>query len=143
MMRTPRWPASWKARIRWSGTPRPTWMSGEVTSMPSLTRTGRPSASLRSRPPAGSTSTAFRVSWWIGPGRPPILEVVGQEVLRAERVPDAEGEAREREGRCEPLERAADAGSAEREAPAGRERRHRQSRAEGEQRQGDERERVA
>src|SRR5579859_2941262 len=42
--------------------PRPTWMSGEVTSMPSLTRSGRPSLSLASSPPSGRTSTALRVS---------------------------------------------------------------------------------
>ena len=33
--------------MRWSGIARPRWMSGEVTSMPSLTRSGRPSFSLR------------------------------------------------------------------------------------------------
>src|SRR5579884_1921112 len=38
------------------------WMSGEVTSIPSFTRRGRPSASFASSPPAGSRSTAFRVS---------------------------------------------------------------------------------
>src|SRR5580765_1510242 len=48
--------------MRWSGIARPTWMSGEVTSMPSFTRSGRPSFSLASRPPSGRTSTAFRVS---------------------------------------------------------------------------------
>ena len=37
-------------------------MSGAVTSIPSFTRSGRPSASLRSSSPAGSTSMAFRVS---------------------------------------------------------------------------------
>src|SRR5919202_4920210 len=68
-MKTPVWPASWKARMRWSGTPRPTWMSGEVTSMPSLTRSGRPSASLRSSSPFGRTSTSFVVSCWIGPDK--------------------------------------------------------------------------
>src|SRR3954451_14372440 len=62
MMRTPLWPSSWKARIRWSGMPRPMWMSGDVTSMPSLTRSGLPLASFFSRPPCGSTSTALRVS---------------------------------------------------------------------------------
>src|SRR5215467_4424886 len=36
-------------------------MSGDVTSIPSLTRSGRPSFSLASRPPSGSTLTAFRV----------------------------------------------------------------------------------
>src|SRR5258705_5101920 len=48
--------------MRWSGIPRPTWISGEVTSIPSLTRSGRPLASLRSSSPAGRTSTALRVS---------------------------------------------------------------------------------
>src|SRR5690348_8641732 len=62
MIRTPVWPSSWNARMRWSGIARPTWMSGEVTSMPSLTRSGRSLASLRSSSPAGRTSTAFRVS---------------------------------------------------------------------------------
>src|SRR5205807_2006271 len=38
------------------------WMSGEVTSMPNLTRSGRPSSSFASSPPSGRTSTAFRVS---------------------------------------------------------------------------------
>src|SRR3954471_4451199 len=37
-------------------------MSADVGSMPSLTRSGRPSASLRSSSPAGSTSTALRFS---------------------------------------------------------------------------------
>src|SRR5689334_16456455 len=48
--------------MRWSGIPRPTWMSGDVTSIPSLTRSGRPSASFASRAPAGRTCTALRVS---------------------------------------------------------------------------------
>src|SRR5919202_4545223 len=60
-MSTPTWPASWKARIRWSGIACPTWISGEVTSMPNLTRSGRPWASFRSSSPPGRTSTAFRV----------------------------------------------------------------------------------
>src|ERR687890_2153544 len=60
-MKTPTCPASWKARMRCSGMPRPTWMSGDVTSMPSLTRSGRPSASLRSSSPSGRTCTALRV----------------------------------------------------------------------------------
>src|SRR5215471_14152325 len=37
------------------------WMWGAVTSIPSLTRKGRPRASLRSRPPSGRTWTALRV----------------------------------------------------------------------------------
>src|SRR5690242_2920444 len=36
-------------------------MSGDVTSIPSFTRSGRPSFSLSSSAPRGSTSTAFRV----------------------------------------------------------------------------------
>src|SRR4051812_14305461 len=36
-------------------------MSGEVTSIPSFTRNGRPSFSFASRPPCGRTSTALRV----------------------------------------------------------------------------------
>ncbi len=47
--------------MRWSGIARPTWMSGEVTSIPSFTRNGRPSFNFSSRPPAGRTSTALRV----------------------------------------------------------------------------------
>src|SRR5690349_1517070 len=61
MMRTPVWPSSWKARMRCRGIARPMWMSGEVTSMPSFTRSGRPSFNFVSRPPSGRTSTAFRV----------------------------------------------------------------------------------
>src|SRR5215210_826990 len=48
--------------MRCSGIPRPTWMSGEVTSMPSFTRSGRPASSFFSSPPSGSTWTALRVS---------------------------------------------------------------------------------
>src|SRR5512144_1869562 len=48
--------------MRCRGIPRPTWMSGEVTSMPSLTRNGRPSFSFASSPPSGRTWTALRVS---------------------------------------------------------------------------------
>src|SRR5439155_11368852 len=62
MIRTPVCPSSWKARMRWSGIARPTWMSGEVTSIPSLTRSGRPGVSFSSSAPLGSTSTALRVS---------------------------------------------------------------------------------
>src|SRR5476651_487142 len=61
MISTARCPASWNARSRWSGIPRPTWMSGDVTSMPSFTRNGRPSLSFASSPPSGRTSTALRV----------------------------------------------------------------------------------
>src|SRR5262245_1365678 len=42
--------------------PLPMWMCGAETSMPSLTRRGRPRASLRSSSPSGRTWTAFRVS---------------------------------------------------------------------------------
>src|SRR6266508_3232635 len=61
-MSTPVWPASWNARMRCSGMPLPRVMCGAVTSMPSLTRSGRPSSSFFSSSPLGSTSTAFRVS---------------------------------------------------------------------------------
>src|SRR5215475_10453284 len=37
------------------------WMCGAVTSIPSLTRKGRPRASLRSSSPSGRTWTALRV----------------------------------------------------------------------------------
>ncbi len=37
----------------------PRWMSGAVGSIPSLTRSGRPSASCSASAPSGSTSTAF------------------------------------------------------------------------------------
>src|SRR6476469_6743093 len=47
--------------MRCSGMPLPRWMCGAVTSMPSLTRSGRPSFSFRSSSPLGSTSTALRV----------------------------------------------------------------------------------
>jgi len=57
---------SGKARMRWGGIARAAWLSGDVTSMPSFTRSGRPSVSFCSRPPAGRTSTALRVSSAIG-----------------------------------------------------------------------------
>src|SRR6266480_7897562 len=41
--------------------PFPIWMCGAVTSIPSFTRSGRPSCSFCSSAPCGSTSTAFRV----------------------------------------------------------------------------------
>src|SRR3954463_9194210 len=66
MIRTALWPSSWNARNRWSGMPRPMWMSGEVTSIPNFTRSCRPVASFFSSSPAGRTSTALRVSSWIG-----------------------------------------------------------------------------
>src|SRR3954452_22753645 len=66
MIRTALWPSSWKARNRWSGMPRPMWISGDVTSIPNFTRSCRPVASFFSSSPAGRTSTALRVSSWIG-----------------------------------------------------------------------------
>src|SRR3954467_14171750 len=66
MIRTALCPSSWNARIRWSGMPRPMWMSGDVTSIPSFTRSCRPVASFFSSSPAGRTSTALRVNSWIG-----------------------------------------------------------------------------
>src|ERR671937_3053740 len=55
------WPSRWKAARRSSTNAKPRWMSGAVGSMPSFTRSGRPSATLRSSSPCGSTSTACRV----------------------------------------------------------------------------------
>src|SRR3954454_14774425 len=49
--------------------PRPMWMSGDVTSMPSFTRSCRPVASFFSSSPFGRTSTALRVSSSIGTGQ--------------------------------------------------------------------------
>src|SRR3954470_11956186 len=60
MMSTTLCPASWNSRSLPSTTVWPRWMSAEVGSMPSLTRSGRPSSSLRSSSPCGSTSTALR-----------------------------------------------------------------------------------
>ena len=52
--------------------PRPMWISGEVTSIPSFTRSGRPRESFRSSSPSGRTFTAFRVSRsTAGPGIAP------------------------------------------------------------------------
>src|SRR3954470_8833413 len=65
MISTALCPSSWKARMRCSGMPRPMWMSGDVTSIPSFTRSCRPVASFFSSSPAGKTSTALRVSSWI------------------------------------------------------------------------------
>src|SRR5919198_1504337 len=48
--------------MRCRGIACPMCTSGAVTSMPSLTRSGRPRASLRSSSPSGSTSIALRVS---------------------------------------------------------------------------------
>src|SRR5947209_7692191 len=142
MIRTPRWPASWKARIRWSGIARPTWMSGEVTSMPSFTRSGRPSASFCSSAPAGRTSTAFRVSSAIAI-RVPSLEDVRHDALGAERVPDAERSARQAETRCQDVERPSRETCPERQAEAGREQGHRDGRADGEEPERGERQAAA
>src|SRR5881394_195524 len=48
--------------MRCSGIPLPSVTSGAVTSIPSLTRNGRPSFSFSSSPPSGSTWAALRVS---------------------------------------------------------------------------------
>src|SRR4051794_27368009 len=60
MISTTVWPSSWNSRSFWRTTVWPRWMSGAVGSIPSFTRSGRPSPSLRSRAPDGSASTAFR-----------------------------------------------------------------------------------
>ena len=76
-------PASWNARIRCRGIARPMWMSGEVTSMPSLTRNGRPSASFFSSPPCGSRSTWLRARVSMSLTAPVILRAPSR--TRAER----------------------------------------------------------
>src|SRR3954471_4842875 len=61
MIRTTLWPRSWNSRSFCRTTVCPRWMSGAVGSIPSFTRSGRPSASLASSSPFGSASAAFRV----------------------------------------------------------------------------------
>ncbi len=61
MISTTVWPRSWNSRSFCSTTVKPRWISGAVGSMPSLTRSGRPCASLARRPPSGRQSTALRV----------------------------------------------------------------------------------
>src|SRR5437870_2454877 len=48
-------------------------MSGAVGSIPSLTRSGRPSPSLRSSSPAGSASTTFRSRYSASATRPLVI----------------------------------------------------------------------
>src|ERR1700759_1257780 len=62
MIRTTVWPSSWNSRSFCSTTAWPRWMSADVGSTPSLTRSGRPSPSLRSSAPSGRQSTTLRVS---------------------------------------------------------------------------------
>src|SRR3954471_7215426 len=62
MIRTTTWPASWNSRSLVSTTVCPRWMSGAVGSIPSFTRSGRPSFRRASSAPAGNESTALRVS---------------------------------------------------------------------------------
>src|SRR3984885_12226605 len=62
MINTTVWPRSWNSRSFWRTTVKPRWMSGAVGSIPSFTRSGRPSPSSRSSSPSGRQSTAFRVS---------------------------------------------------------------------------------
>ena len=54
------WPRSWNSRSLRRTTVWPRWMSGAVGSIPSFTRSGRPSPSWRSSAPSGRQSTAFR-----------------------------------------------------------------------------------
>src|SRR3954470_13256665 len=61
MIRTTLWPRSWNSRSFCRTTVCPRWMSGAVGSIPSFTRSGRPSASFASSSPFGSASAAFRV----------------------------------------------------------------------------------
>src|SRR5437763_1013994 len=79
---------------------RPTWMSGDVTSIPSLTRSGRPSFSLSSSAPRGSTSTAFRVRSAIDISASLVrdrLEVLYPNLLDVVRGPEAEDLRHERQ----------------------------------------------
>src|SRR6266508_5209458 len=76
--------------------PRPTCMSADVTSMPSLTRSGRPSASLRSSSPSGRTWTAFRVSSVSN-----VLEILDLDRLQLVRRLEAEDLREEGEVRLE------------------------------------------
>ena len=62
MMSTARWPASWNSRSLPSTTAWPRWMSGAVGSTPSLTRRGRPNASLAASSPGGRHSTRPRAA---------------------------------------------------------------------------------
>src|SRR5690348_12911632 len=54
-------PARWNSASRSSTYAKPRWMSGDVASMPSFTRSGRPSFSFSPSSSSGSTATAFRV----------------------------------------------------------------------------------
>src|SRR5918998_95215 len=60
MISTTVWPASWNSLSFWRTTVWPRWTSAAVGSRPSLTRSGRSSASRRSSAPAGRHSTALR-----------------------------------------------------------------------------------
>src|SRR6202046_1133614 len=72
MISTTRCPASWNSRSLRSTTAWPRWMSGAVGSMPSFTRSGRPTEaaceSFSARTPEGRESTAFALkgaaAWW-------------------------------------------------------------------------------
>src|SRR5215211_2208987 len=61
MISTTWWPRSWNSRNFRRTTVWPRWISGEVGSTPSFTRSRRPFPSCRSSSPSGSASTAFRV----------------------------------------------------------------------------------
>src|SRR5262249_51712792 len=71
-------------------------MSGAVGSIPSLTRSGRPSFSLRSSSPSGKTSTARRAR---SAGN--VLEVLDRDRLEVVRRLEAEDLREEREVRLE------------------------------------------
>src|ERR1700682_2273781 len=59
MMRTAVWPAPWNIRSTSRTTRCPTWMSGAVGSMPSLTRSFSPAARRRRRFASSWISTAW------------------------------------------------------------------------------------
>ena len=147
MIRTPTWPASWKARIRWSGIARPTWMSGEVTSIPSFTRSGRPSRSFSSSPPrAGGARRSVRgLRRRRRRSRGPIVPT---RRLRTDTAPGSTqrrrttGRTRGSRRRAEARQRSVEPATVrygEQRAEPGRDDRHRDR---GEEREDDERERA-
>src|SRR4029079_13810384 len=139
-MSTAMWPASWNARRRRKTNAKPRWMSGPVGSIPSLARSGRPSASLRCSSPPGRTSTEC---WRKSACRRTILEVVGRQSLRAQRVPDPEGEAGDAEHGRDPVEPALHTRPPERRAEPRRKERHRIRVEEAEDPERDDRNRMA
>ena len=111
MIITAVWPAAWNWRSFSRTTTWPRWMSGAVGSMPSLTRSGRPSSRRRSSSPAGSTSTAPRVSSVVAspPSRPDCRIGANARLTRRPGAPEA--------GACELLRHCRHAPEPERRIP--------------------------